>query len=122
MKDKVIAFFDIPGRNDDMSYFSMEYISFWKGLTARLVVITVTVKEMTKVFRLLNAINLKYDIIVNKFDTVPVEERDSFKTKIQDEVMKSGLKGVNHIWYVSAENPRQFSDWINMINYLTTTN
>jgi GTP-binding protein EngB required for normal cell division len=114
--------FDIPGRNDDMSYFSMEYISFWKGLTARLVVITVTIKEMTKVFRLLDAINLNYDIIVNKFDTVPLEERDKFKAKIQDEVTKGDLKGVNNIWYVSAENPRQFPDWINMIDYLTKIN
>jgi GTP-binding protein EngB required for normal cell division len=114
--------FDIPGRNDDMSYFSMEYISFWKGLTARLVVITVTVKEMTKVFRLLDAIDLKYDIIVNKFDTVPLEERDKFKDKIQDEITKCALKGVNQIWYVSAENPKQFPDWINMVDYLTKTN
>ena len=29
--------FDIPGRNDDQSYFTMEYIAFWKGLTGRLV-------------------------------------------------------------------------------------
>jgi len=25
--------FDIPGRNDDISYFSMKYIAFWKGFT-----------------------------------------------------------------------------------------
>jgi GTP-binding protein EngB required for normal cell division len=114
--------YDIPGRNDDMTYFSMEYISFWKGLTARLVVITATIKEMTKVFRLLDAINLKYDIIVNKFDTVPLEERDKFKAKIQDEVMKCDLKGVNNIWFLSAENLKQFSDWINMVDYLTKIN
>jgi len=114
--------YDIPGRNDDISYFSMEYISFWKGLTGRLVVITATVKEMTKVFRLLDAIDLKYDIVVNKFDTVPLEEREKFKAKIQDEVTLNNLKGANHIWYVSAENPKQFSDWISMIDYLTPTN
>ena len=114
--------FDIPGRNDDMTYFSMEYISFWKGLTARLVVITVTLKEMTKVFRLLDAIQLKYDIVVNKFDTVPLEEREKFKAKIQDEVTKCELKGVEHIWFVSAENPKQFPDWIHMVDYLTQKN
>jgi GTP-binding protein EngB required for normal cell division len=100
----------------------MEYISFWKGLTSRLVVITATVKEMTKVFRLLDAIDLKYDIIVNKFDSVPLEEREQFKAKIQNEVTLNNLKGVNHIWYVSAENPKQFSDWITMVDYLTSTN
>lgn len=114
--------FDIPGRNDEMSYFSMEYISFWKGLTARLVVITVTVKEMTKVLRLLDAIGLSYDIIVNKFDTVPFEEREKFKGKIQEEVTQNGLKGVNRIWFVSAENPKQFPDWLEMVNYLTKIN
>ena len=57
--------FDIPGRNDDQSYFTMEYIALRKGLTGRLVLITPTVKEMTKVFRLLDALNLRYDIVVN---------------------------------------------------------
>ena len=114
--------FDIPGRNDEMSYFSMEYISFWKGLTARLVVVTATVKEMTKVLRLLDAIGLSYDIIVNKFDTVPYEEREKFKAKIQDEVTQNNLKGVNRIWFFSAENPKQFPDWLSMIDYLTKIN
>ncbi|CAF1159449.1 unnamed protein product [Adineta steineri] len=53
--------YDIPGRNDDLSYFTMEYIAFWKGLTGRLIVITSTIEEMTKVFRLLDAIHLRYD-------------------------------------------------------------
>lgn len=114
--------FDIPGRNDEMSYFSMEYISFWKGLTARLVIITATVKEMTKVLRLLDAIGLSYDIVVNKFDTVPYEEREKFKAKIQDEVTQNNLKGVNRIWFVSAENPKQFPDWLTMVDYLTKIN
>lgn len=114
--------FDIPGRNDEMSYFSMEYISFWKALTARLVVITATVKEMTKVLRLLDAIGLSYDIVVNKFDMVPFEERDKFKAKIQDEVTTNGLKGVKRVWFVSAENPKQFPDWVDMVDYLTKIN
>ena len=113
--------YDIPGRNDDMSYFSISYIAFWKGLTARLVIITATVKEMTKVFRRLDAIDLKYDIVINKFDMVPLEERQTFKEKIKSEVISSNLKGVEHIWFVSAENPKQFSDWINMVDYLTKT-
>ncbi len=25
--------YDIPGQNDDVSYFSMNYVAFWKGLT-----------------------------------------------------------------------------------------
>jgi len=114
--------FDIPGRNDELSYFTMEYISFWKGLTGRIVLITATVKEMTKVLRLLDAIGLTYDVVVNKFDNVSLEERDKFKAKIQDEVKKNGLKGVNRIWFLSAENPDQFPDWLNMVDCLTKTN
>jgi len=111
--------YDIPGRNDDMTYFSMEYVAFWKGLTARVVLLTTSVKEMTKVFRLLDAINLKYDIVVNKFDLVKSEERDAFKAQIKQEITQCGLKGANHIWFVSSQNPGQFPDWMTMVNYLT---
>ncbi|CAF4048834.1 unnamed protein product [Rotaria magnacalcarata] len=89
--------YDIPGRNDDISYFSMEYVAFWKALTNRLVLITTTVKEMAKVFRLLDAINLRYDIVVNKFDLVAVNERDTFKQQVQNQICECGLRGVNHV-------------------------
>jgi GTP-binding protein EngB required for normal cell division len=112
--------FDIPGRNDDMSYFSMEYIAFWKGLTGRLVLITATIKEMTKVFRLLDAINLRYDIVVNKFDSVPLEERQEFKQKIHQEIRECELQGVDHVWYVSALYPKQFPHWLVMVDSLTS--
>lgn len=113
------SLYDIPGRNDDLTYFTMEYVSFWKGLTGRIVLINATLKEMTKVFRLLDAINLNYDVVVNKFDLVPFEQRDGFKAKIHDEVQQCKLKGVGKIWFVSAENPNQFPDWMQMLNYLT---
>jgi hypothetical protein len=38
--------FDIPNRNDELSYFSMEYVAFWKGLTGRLIVMNL--KRMNK--------------------------------------------------------------------------
>lgn len=112
--------FDIPGRNDDLSYFSMEYIAFWKGLSGRLVLITATIKEMTKVFRLLDAINLRYDIVVNKFDLVPIEERKEFKEKVNKQIRECKLEGVDHVWYVSAHNPQQFPHWLVMVDSLTT--
>lgn len=112
--------FDIPGRNDDQSYFTMEYIAFWKGLTGRLVLITATVKEMSKVFRLLDALNLRYDIVVNKFDTVPFEERQAFKKKIDQEILQCHLQGVDHVWYVSALHPQQFPHWLVMVDSLTS--
>ncbi|KAJ6633884.1 hypothetical protein Bhyg_15586, partial [Pseudolycoriella hygida] len=39
---------DMPGRNDEMSYFSMQHFAAWKGLTGRFVVIRATLKEMSK--------------------------------------------------------------------------
>ena len=110
--------YDIPGRNDDLSYFNMKYIAFWNALTPRIVFITVTIKEMTTVFRLLDAINLRYDIVVNKFDLVKDEERDRFENQIKQQIIDLQLKGVNNLWFISAENPSQFPDWNRMIEYL----
>ncbi|CAF1085676.1 unnamed protein product [Adineta steineri] len=110
---------DIPGRNDDIQYFTADYISFWKGLTIRLVAITHTVKEMTKVFKLLDAINLNYDIVVNKFDQVAPDEVDAFKDQLRQETIDAGLQGVNRMFFVSARNPRQFSDWLALCDYIT---
>ena len=111
--------FDIPGRNDDQSYFTMEYIALRKGLTGRLVLITPTVKEMTKVFRLLDALNLRYDIVVNKFDSVPFEERQALKKKIGQEIRQCNLQGDDQLWYLSALNPQQFPHWLVMMDSLT---
>ncbi|KAJ6641590.1 hypothetical protein Bhyg_06530, partial [Pseudolycoriella hygida] len=85
---------DMPGRNDETTYFSMQHIAAWKGLTGRFVVILATLKEMSKVFTLLDKLSLKYDIIVNKLDTIVVEERENFKEKIRKEVRDLGLTGV----------------------------
>jgi GTP-binding protein EngB required for normal cell division len=110
--------YDIPGRNDDLSYFNMKYIAFWKALTSRIVVITVTIKEMTTVFRLLDAINLRYDILVNKFDLVKCEEREKFQNQIKQQIIDCKLRGVNNLWFISAENPNEFSDWDRFTDYL----
>ena len=113
------SLYDIPGRNDDLTYFTMEYIAFWKGLTSRWVVITSTVKEMTKVLRLLDAIELPYDIVVNKFDLVKSEEREEFKNQIRREIVACQLRGVRHLWFVSAQHPAHSPDWNEMHNSLT---
>ncbi len=92
---------------------------FFLIISGRVVLIQATAKEMTKVLRLLDAINLKYDIVVNKFDLVKIENREKFKQKIRDEVKDLQLKGVQHIWFVSVTNPSQFEDWMQMVDYLT---
>ncbi|CAF3403555.1 unnamed protein product [Rotaria sp. Silwood2] len=113
------SLYDIPGRNDEVSYFSMEYIAFWKGLTALIVLITATAKEMTSVFRLLDAINVKYNIVVNKFDQHQEDERDTLKTQIHAEIRQLGLRGVENVWFVSSKFPQMFNDWLQMVHSLT---
>lgn len=114
--------YDIPGRNDETNYFTMEYIAFWKGLTNRLIVIRATLKEMSKVLSLLDAINLPYDIAVNQFDSVPSGERDMFQANIRKEIQTLRLKGVRNVWFVSAKDPEQFPDWKAMKNSIAAVN
>ncbi|CAF3260977.1 unnamed protein product, partial [Rotaria sp. Silwood2] len=110
--------FDIPDINDDISYFTMDYIAFLKGLTKRLVLITTTITEMIKCFRFLDAINLRYDIIINKFDLIPISRRQEFKKIINQQIRELNLQGVDHVWYISVLNPNQCPDWSTMINSL----
>ncbi len=111
---------DVPGRNDEMIYISMEYISFFKGLTRRLILIQATVKENSSIMKLLDELNLQYDIVVNKFDAVDENERQGLKDQIQHEIQTLGLKKVNNVFYVSAKHPQMFPEWIDMVNYLTS--
>jgi small GTP-binding protein len=109
---------DVPGRNDEVSYFSMEYISFFKGLSRRLILIQVTVKENSSMMKLLDEIGLSYAIVLNKFDKVEQEEQAQVQNQIRSEVKQIGLKGVENIFFVSAKHPKMFPDWIAMTNYL----
>ncbi|CAF4527481.1 unnamed protein product, partial [Rotaria sp. Silwood2] len=109
---------DIPGRNDELSYMSLQYISFFKGLTRRLILIQHTVKENSSIMKLLDAIEIEYDIVVNKMDRVEEEERAEFCDQIRKEIAKIGLKSVGHVFFVSAKYPAQFPDWLQMVNYL----
>jgi GTP-binding protein EngB required for normal cell division len=54
---------DVPDRNDEISYLSLEYIAFFKGLSRRLILIQATVKENTSMLRLLDELDLRYDIV-----------------------------------------------------------
>ena len=112
--------YDFPGKNDDVSSFDKYYISLLKGLTYRMVLIGATVKEMGKLLRLLDALNLHYDIVVNKFDSIEVEEREPFLNQILGEIAEAQFKGVRNVWCVSAQHPQQFPDWLQMVNYLTS--
>jgi GTP-binding protein EngB required for normal cell division len=118
-KTKDFVLWDIPGKNDEVSYMSMQYISFFKGLTRRLILVTHTLKENSGMMKFMDAIGLDYDVVVNKMDRYDEEERPEFCAKIQEEKQTIGLKGVGRIFFVSAKFPRQFPDWLDMVHYLS---
>ncbi len=111
--------YDFPGQNDDVSYFNKESIAYMKGLSHRLVLITATVKEVKKLLDLFEALDLHYDIVINKFDTIDFEERTAFREQINGEINEFQWKNIDHVWCISAKNPEQFPDWLEMVNYLT---
>jgi len=109
---------DVPGRNDEVSYLSMQYISFFKGLTRRLILIQATVKENSSMMKLLDELGLHYDIVFNKFDKVDEEEQAAVRQQIQSEVQLIGLKQVENVFFVSSKYPKMFSDWMTMVDHL----
>ena len=113
-KDYVL--WDVPGRNDEVSYFTMEYISFLKGLTKRFVLIQATVKENSSLMKLLDAAGLRYTIVVNKFDRIQEKDRDVFQNQVRREITEIGLQGVENLYFVSAIHPNMFPDWSKMLN------
>lgn len=117
-----IVFWDMPGKNDEVSYlYTVENIGFWKGLSRRMIVIQNTIKEMTKTTQLLDQMNLDYDIVVNKLDSVKEKDRQRFKQQIQTEataLLKHG--NTKKIWFISAEKVQDDSfDWLKMVDSLT---
>ncbi|CAF3763859.1 unnamed protein product [Rotaria sp. Silwood1] len=109
---------DVPGRNDEINYMNMEYISFFKGLSKRLLLIEATVKENSSMMKLLDAIGLHYAIVFNKFDKVDDDEQQAIQQQIKQEIRTLGLKGVDQVFFVSGKFPKKFSDWQAMLNYM----
>jgi len=120
-KTKDFILWDIPGKNDEVSYMSLQYISFFKGLTRRLILVTNTLKENSSMMKLLDAIGLDYDVVVNKMDLYPEDQIPKFCEKIRKEKETIGLKGLGRIFFLSAEYPNMFPDWLNMANHLTSS-
>jgi GTP-binding protein EngB required for normal cell division len=112
---------DMPGKNDEVSYYTINYIGFWKGLTRRMIVIQSSVKEMTAVTQLLDQIDLDYDIVVNKFNLVPQEERQSFREQIRREATQFLKNGITKkIWFIDGKNVKNVAgDWLQMVDSLT---
>ena len=113
------TYWDTPGRNDESTYTNEEYISFLKGLSRRLIVVQYTVKENLKLIRLLDSLGLGYEIIVNKFDHVDENEQSKFKRQIRREIESSELERMKNVYFVSAQHPKMFTDWLTMVKNLT---
>ena len=111
---------DVPGRNNEVSYLSMEYISFLKGLTRRLILIQSTVKENSSLMKLMDELNLEYDIVFNKFDKVDEEEQSLVKAQTHKQIKELGLRKVGKVYFVSAKNRKMFDDWRVMVDHLTS--
>jgi small GTP-binding protein len=111
---------DVPGRNDEVSYLSMEYVAFFKGLTRRVILIQATVKENSSIMKLLDELGLQYDIVFNKFDKAETEEEQAqLKKVIRTEIQEIGLRRVGKVYFVSAKNPKMFDDWRDMVHHFT---
>ncbi|CAF0879100.1 unnamed protein product [Didymodactylos carnosus] len=94
-------------------------ISVIKVLTRCLILIQYTIKENLNLLRLLDNLGLGYDIIVNKFDDVDQDERSKFRRQIQREITSTELKQKKNVFFLSAQNPKMFPDWLRMVDYLT---
>lgn len=109
---------DFPGRYEAPDPVT-EDVSLLTQLSVRLVVVSYTIKESLRLMRVLEQLNLNYDIVFNKFDLNDDEEREQLKNTIRSEVEQFGLKRVNHIYFLSAKYPKMFPDWLRMVNDLT---
>lgn len=111
---------DTPGRNDETK-FNGESIALWKSMRYRLILIENTIKENSRMMKLFDQIDLHYEIIVNKFDLVDKEEQSQFREQIRHEVRTLGLQRVNSIFFLSAKFTERFSDWLKLVDYLTSS-
>lgn len=62
---------------------------------------------------LFEAIDLHYDL-------VDFGERPAFAEKIRGEIDETEWKNVDHVWFLSAQHPNQFPEWLRMVNLLTS--
>ena len=116
---RTCTYWDTPGRNDESTYTNEEYISFIKGLSRRLIIIQFTVKENLKLIHLLDSLGLGYDVVVNKFDDIDEGERCKFQRQIRNEITSLEVEGAKNVFFLSAQYPKMFPDWLTMVNCLT---
>ena len=115
MANSDITIWDIPGKNDKISYLDATYIGIVKSMKFIGIVVTSTVYESSKIIELLKYLNLKYHIIVNKIDHIDEEELPAFKAGISKEINND--PDCLGVYYISAKH--RSGDWATLINTLT---
>ncbi|CAF0989435.1 unnamed protein product [Rotaria sordida] len=117
-KGNGLQIFDVYGKNDEKTYMTPESICDLKSVEKRLLVITSTVKDITKLARFLDQLNLRYTIVFNKFDLVDDEEQQQLRQKIENEVKVLELKCCEKIYFISGKHPEKFDDWNKLVKHL----
>ena len=118
MPNSELVFWDLPGKNDDISYLRAPYISCMKSMAFIGVVITATVSEVSSLIKMLQTLGIPYHIIVNKIDQARnAEQLARFRAQVDREVAGLGncFRGV---FYVSAEDVR-LGDWTRLMDRIT---
>lgn len=118
MPNSELVFWDLPGKNDDISYLRAPYISCMKSMAFIGVVITATVSEVSSLIKMLQTLGIPYHIIVNKIDQARnAEQLARFRAQVDREVAGLGncFRGV---FYVSAEDVR-LGDWARLMDRIT---
>ena len=126
-KGKGFVIWDIPGRHDKLSYFTLKYLGLWKGLTHRVIFIKESMKLMMTVCELMEALKLRYTIVVNRVEqkeAVSDEEEEAFRQQIRNEVIACNLKKADKkVFFIDAKQPLRFkADWDELLKKLMAMN
>jgi len=108
---------DFPGRNDEVNYLTLPYITCMKGLSKVVVLVESALSNMSSIMRLLSRLDVPFSIVVNKLDLCPEAERESFKRDITAE--RDRLYPASKLFFISAREPLLFRDaWESLVHEL----
>jgi len=119
-KNSVVAFWDIPGQTDKISYLTTTYIGLLKAMSFIGIVVWRTCHEISRIIELLEYIGMtgKYSIIVTKQDTRARELADNeenvenglqeFKRIFEKEVAATESVRPKSIYYICSKNSASY--------------
>ena len=115
-----LTYWDCPGKHDQLTYLTADYISLIKGLTIRIIVVDITLKHMTGFISMLQRLNLPFIVVLNKWDAIAKAseaKRTKFEATIAEEIAQY-CPGVP-IFRVAAEQPGHFQ-WDDLVQHITS--